>query len=101
MDPSVKPGARDRSRLLASSPTRDHHVGRRERARRHRRPKPTTDREQPTMPEPTSDYETKASSWPVPDTVARLSAAITTHGMTIFATIDQRAAARGVGLDLR
>ena len=53
------------------------------------------------MNEPQSDYTTKDGQWPVSETVERLSGFITERGMTIFATIDQRAAARGVGLDLR
>ena len=45
------------------------------------------------------------TSKPSPDTVAatvrRLIALIEARGMTLFASIDQRAAARGAGLDLR
>jgi uncharacterized protein (DUF302 family) len=45
------------------------------------------------------------TSKPGPDTVAatvqRLIALIEARGMTLFVTIDQRAAARGAGLDLR
>lgn len=48
-----------------------------------------------------SDYTTKLSPRPVTDTVARLHALLGERGMTVFATIDQRAAARGVGLELR
>jgi uncharacterized protein (DUF302 family) len=48
-----------------------------------------------------SDYTTKDSLWPVSDTVQRLTALMAGRGMTIFATIDQRAAARDVGLELR
>jgi uncharacterized protein (DUF302 family) len=47
------------------------------------------------------DYTTKDSPWTVADTVQRLTAWITGHGQTIFATIDQSEAARGVGLELR
>jgi uncharacterized protein (DUF302 family) len=47
------------------------------------------------------EYTTKPSPWPVPETVDRLTRLVTARGMTVFATIDQRAAARGVGLDLR
>ncbi|HEX3796801.1 MAG TPA: DUF302 domain-containing protein [Acidimicrobiales bacterium] len=47
------------------------------------------------------DYTTKDSPWPVARTVARLSALIAELGMTIFATIDQRAAAQSVGQELR
>lgn len=47
------------------------------------------------------DYTTKDSAWNVTYTVQRLSETITTRGMTIFATIDQRREARQVGLDLR
>jgi uncharacterized protein (DUF302 family) len=53
------------------------------------------------MPDSHSDYTTKDSPWPVADTVQRLTGLIAERGMTIFATIDQRAAARTVGLDLR
>ena len=53
------------------------------------------------MNEPQADYTTKDSRWPVPETVERLRGFITERGMTIFATIDQRAAARQAGLDLR
>ena len=48
-----------------------------------------------------SDYKTKASPWPVAETVERLLTLMSERGMTIFATIDQRAAARGARLDLR
>lgn len=48
-----------------------------------------------------ADSITKDSRWPVGETVARLSAAIREHGIEIFATIDQRAAAVRVGLELR
>ena len=47
------------------------------------------------------DYTTKDSPWPVPETADRLTGLIGERGMTIFATIDQRAAARAAGLDLR
>ncbi len=53
------------------------------------------------MPDSRTDYTTKNSPWPVADTVRRLSARIATRGMTIFATIDQRAAALRAGLELR
>ena len=53
------------------------------------------------MNDPHPDYTTKDSPWPVPATVERLTGLIAERGMTIFATIDQRAAARRVGLDLR
>lgn len=43
----------------------------------------------------------KTSRFSFPDTVATLSKAITDAGNTIFATIDQAAAAAGVGLTLR
>jgi uncharacterized protein (DUF302 family) len=48
-----------------------------------------------------SDYTTKVSPWPVADTVERLHALLSQRGMTVFATIDQGAAARSVGLQLR
>jgi uncharacterized protein (DUF302 family) len=44
---------------------------------------------------------TKASPRPVADTVARLLTLLESKGMTVFAVIDQQAAARQVGLDLR
>jgi pimeloyl-ACP methyl ester carboxylesterase/uncharacterized protein (DUF302 family) len=47
------------------------------------------------------DYTTKDSPWPVSETTDRLTGLIGERGMTIFATIDQRAAARAAGLDLR
>ncbi len=43
----------------------------------------------------------KTSRFSYPQTVATLSGAITKAGNTIFATIDQAAAAAGVGLTLR
>ena len=48
-----------------------------------------------------ADVTTKASPWPVAQTVQRLSALMTDRNMTVFATIDQAAAARTAGLDLR
>ena len=48
-----------------------------------------------------SDYTTKASPWSVAETVQRLLALIAERGITLFATIDQRAAARDAGLELR
>jgi pimeloyl-ACP methyl ester carboxylesterase/uncharacterized protein (DUF302 family) len=53
------------------------------------------------MNDPHLDYTTKDSRWPVPATVERLTGLITERGMTVFATIDQRAAARRAGLELR
>jgi uncharacterized protein (DUF302 family) len=53
------------------------------------------------MNDPHSDYTTKDSRWPVDATVERLTGLIAERGMTIFATIDQRAAARRAGLELR
>ena len=47
------------------------------------------------------DYTTKPSPWGVADTVRRLTELIGKQGMTVFATIDQRAAAQEVGMDLR
>jgi uncharacterized protein (DUF302 family) len=44
---------------------------------------------------------TKASPRSVADTVARLVELLESKGLTLFATIDQRAEAAGVGLDLR
>jgi uncharacterized protein (DUF302 family) len=53
------------------------------------------------MHEPHPDFTTKDSPWSVTETAERLTGLITERGMTVFATIDQRAAARRVGLDLR
>jgi uncharacterized protein (DUF302 family) len=53
------------------------------------------------MPDPHPDATTKDSPWPVADTVERLTALMAQRGMTVFATIDQRAAARSAGQDLR
>jgi pimeloyl-ACP methyl ester carboxylesterase/uncharacterized protein (DUF302 family) len=53
------------------------------------------------MHEPHPDYTTKNSPWPVAATVERLTGLIAERGMTIFATIDQRTAARSAGLELR
>jgi uncharacterized protein (DUF302 family) len=53
------------------------------------------------MNDPRSDYTTKDSRWPVLETAERLTGLITGRGMTVFATIDQRAAARAAGLELR
>ena len=47
------------------------------------------------------DFTTKDSPLPVVQTVERLTELMTKRGMTIFATIDQRAAARSAGLELR
>ncbi|MGB6987448.1 MAG: DUF302 domain-containing protein [Candidatus Aquilonibacter sp.] len=44
---------------------------------------------------------TKTSRYSYPETIARLSKAIADAGNRIFATIDQAAAATGVGLTLR
>lgn len=44
---------------------------------------------------------TRNSHWPVAITVERLLDAIGERGMTVFATIDQRAAAEAAGLQLR
>jgi uncharacterized protein (DUF302 family) len=49
----------------------------------------------------TDTYTTKVSPWPVDETVTRITDLILARGMTVFATIDQRAAARTVDLDLR
>jgi uncharacterized protein (DUF302 family) len=53
------------------------------------------------MNDPHPDYTTKDSPWPVPETADRLTGLIGERGQTVFATIDQRAAARAAGLDLR
>lgn len=54
-----------------------------------------------TVHDPHSDHTTKDSPWPVAATVERLTRLIAERGMTIFAVIDQRAAARAAGLELR
>jgi uncharacterized protein (DUF302 family) len=46
-------------------------------------------------------FTTKQSPWPVPETVTRITNLLLERGMTVFATIDQRAAAHTVGLELR
>ena len=43
----------------------------------------------------------KHSPWPVAETVQRLLTLLEQRGMTVFATIDQAAAARDAGLGLR
>ena len=48
-----------------------------------------------------NDYITKNSPWSVTETVERLSALMAERHQTIFATIDQAAAARSVGQELR
>src|ERR1700735_4405947 len=53
------------------------------------------------MPRPHPDYTTKDSQCPVADTVDRLTTLMAQRGITVFATIDQRAAARTVGMELR
>lgn len=53
------------------------------------------------MPSAQEDITTKDSPWPVDETVRRLSGLMLDRGLTIFATLDQRAAARGAGLELR
>lgn len=55
----------------------------------------------PAAPSPESGAITKHSPHSVADTVARLLALLESKGMTVFAVIDQQAAARQVGLDLR
>jgi uncharacterized protein (DUF302 family) len=46
-------------------------------------------------------FTTKQSPWPVPETVTRITDLFVARGLTVFATIDQRAAAHTVGLELR
>jgi uncharacterized protein (DUF302 family) len=46
-------------------------------------------------------YTTKPSPSSVSETVQRLTTLIAARGMTLFAAIDQRAAAHGAGLELR
>lgn len=47
------------------------------------------------------EYTTKDSPWPVAETVHRLTSAMAERGITIFDTIDQRAAAESAGMALR
>ena len=47
------------------------------------------------------DVTTKTSPWPPAETVERLLAMLNERGITVFATIDQAAAARQTGLELR
>ena len=44
---------------------------------------------------------TKVSPWSVADTVSRLSSAVATRGMKLFAVIDHSGEASAVGLQLR
>jgi uncharacterized protein (DUF302 family) len=44
---------------------------------------------------------TKASPWPVADTVSRLSAVVAARGLKLFAVIDHSGEAKGSGLELR
>jgi uncharacterized protein (DUF302 family) len=53
------------------------------------------------MPAEEPGVVTKLSPRPVGDTVARLTGMLAAKGVQLFTTIDQRAAARAVGLDLR
>jgi uncharacterized protein (DUF302 family) len=53
------------------------------------------------VPPPEPGAVTKASPRSVEETVARLLALLESKGMTVFSVIDQAAAARQVGLDLR
>jgi pimeloyl-ACP methyl ester carboxylesterase/uncharacterized protein (DUF302 family) len=53
------------------------------------------------MPDSRPDHTTKDSPWPVAETTERLTGLIADRGMTVFSTIDQRAAARRAGLELR
>lgn len=55
--------------------------------------------ERPSVPE--TGVITKESPRSVPDTVSRLIDLVTGRGMRIFTVIDQAAAARDVGLELR
>ncbi|HEX3617222.1 MAG TPA: DUF302 domain-containing protein [Solirubrobacteraceae bacterium] len=47
------------------------------------------------------DVTMKTSPWPVAETVRRLRETLDARGITVFATIDQAAAARDAGLELR
>jgi uncharacterized protein (DUF302 family) len=53
------------------------------------------------MSETEPDVVTKVSSRSVTDTVSKLTGIIEAKGLTLFAVIDQREAARKAGLDLR
>lgn len=48
-----------------------------------------------------AEITTKVSPRSVTDTVSRLSGILSAKGLKVFAVIDQRAEAEGVGLDLR
>lgn len=48
-----------------------------------------------------SDVTTKSSPWPVAETVRRLLETLAARGVKVFATIDQTAAARDAGTELR
>ena len=48
-----------------------------------------------------SGVVTKASPWPVADTVSRLTALIAAKGMKLFAVIDHSGEAEAAGLELR
>jgi uncharacterized protein (DUF302 family) len=52
-------------------------------------------------PPPGDDFVTKLSPHGVADTVSLLTEMVEANGMKVFATIDQRAEALQVGLDLR
>jgi len=49
----------------------------------------------------TDGLVTLQSNYPVPDTIDRLSDAVTTAGLQVFARVDHAAGAREVGLELR
>jgi uncharacterized protein (DUF302 family) len=53
------------------------------------------------MTSPDADYVTKTSPRGVADTHRRFLEILAAKGLEVFATIDQRAAAQGVGLQLR
>ncbi len=55
----------------------------------------------PTMAQQPASVRSLMSSYGFEDTIARLKTALTTHGLTVFADIDQRAAAAHAGLELR
>jgi uncharacterized protein (DUF302 family) len=62
---------------------------------------PRPDRQEPNMTDIETEVTTKISPRPYVDTVSRFQGILDAKGVKVFAVIDQRAEARGVGLDLR
>ena len=53
-----------------------------------------------TLPTPT-ELVTKASPWPVAETVSRLTDLVVAKGLKVFAVVDHSGEARAAGLELR